>query len=162
MRAAVLTAYGPPEVLELRDIPPPTCAPGELLIDVHAAGINPVDYKIRDGCQRAAIRLKLPTVLGMDVSGVVAEVGAGVSGFSVGDEVFSSPSHKLMGCYAEQVAIPADQVAKKPKNMSIVFNHNKRNIVAKGREKRRGVMVNTNSKVKQKFIVSILIRAFIA
>jgi NADPH:quinone reductase-like Zn-dependent oxidoreductase len=121
MRAARLHAYGPPENLTVEDdVDRPTPGAGELLVRVHATAVNPVDCKMRSGAQRAAVRLKLPAILGMDVSGVVAAVGPGVEGFAIGDAVFSSPSHKRMGCYAEYAVITAAEAAHKPANLSHV------------------------------------------
>lgn len=120
MKAARIHAYGGPEVFRIEEAPEPHCGPRDLLIDVHAAAINPIDAKIRQGTQRVVIRKTMPTILGMDVSGVVAQVGAEVQGFEVGDEVFSSPTHSRQGCYAERVAIDARAVAHKPAVLSHV------------------------------------------
>ena len=84
------------------------------------AGVNPVDCKIRRGGQRAVARYKLPAVLGLDVSGVVAAVGSAVTRFAPGDEVFGSPSHGRSGTYAERVAIDEAQLARKPARISHV------------------------------------------
>lgn len=118
MRAARIHAYGPPDQLRVEDVPAPRCGPKDVLVDVHASSVNPVDCKIRSGGQRAVVWLSLPATLGMDVSGVVAEVGAEVEGFAVGDEVFASPSHWRMGTYAEQIAVRADELAPKPRNLT--------------------------------------------
>lgn len=118
MKAARVHAYGPPSALVVDEIEPPTCGADDVLVEVRAAAVNPVDYKIRKGAQRAVVRLKLPWVLGLDVSGVVVEVGANVRDFKVGDEVYSSPTHKRSGTYAEYVAIEASMVAHKPKSLT--------------------------------------------
>jgi len=117
MRAAQITAYGGPEVLEIRDVPEPVCGPRDLRVRVHASSVNPVDYKIRGGYQRSIIHLKLPTTMGMDVSGTVLQVGRDVTGFAEGDEVFASPSHRRMGTWAEQVVVRADECALKPASL---------------------------------------------
>lgn len=114
MRAARIHSYGEPDVLVIDELPPPECGPDDVLVEVHASSVNPIDCKIRAGAQRGAVRLSLPARLGMDVSGVVLEVGSRVAGFSVGDEVWSSPHHTRQGTYAELIAIRADEVAKKP------------------------------------------------
>lgn len=114
MRAVRMHAYGGPEVLRLEEIAAPRPGPHDVRVAVHAAAVNPVDFKIRAGGQRSVVWLDLPWTLGMDVSGEVLEVGAKVSGFQVGDLVVSSPSHRRMGCYAEEVVIRADEVALKP------------------------------------------------
>ncbi|MFT5679449.1 MAG: NADPH:quinone reductase-like Zn-dependent oxidoreductase [Myxococcota bacterium] len=116
MQAALLHRYGEP--LTLAEVPAPIVGPRDVLIRVHAASVNPIDVKIRAGTQRGAMRYKLPWITGMDVSGEVIGVGAEVTRFSMGDEVFSSPGHRRPGCYAEQVAIPEDEVALKPTNLT--------------------------------------------
>lgn len=110
--------YGGPEVLQLEEVEPPPCGPDDVRIAVHATSVNPVDFKIREGVQRAVVWVRFPFTPGMDVSGVVTEVGARVTSFSVGDEVFASPSHLRQGCYAEEVVVRAREVARKPKNLS--------------------------------------------
>ncbi|MCB9588954.1 MAG: NADP-dependent oxidoreductase [Polyangiaceae bacterium] len=113
MLAARIHTYGPPSVLQVENTTEPTCGPRDVLIEVHASSVNPVDFKIRGGYQRGVIRYRLPWTLGLDVSGVVVEVGAKVKRFRVGDEVVSSPTHRRQGCYAEYVAIDEAMVAKK-------------------------------------------------
>ena len=120
MRAIRMKSYGGPEVLTLEHLAAPVPGPHDVRVAVHAAAVNPVDFKIRSGGQRAVVWLTLPWTLGMDVSGEVLEVGAKVTGFAVGDQVVSSPSHRRMGCYAEEVVIRADEVALKPKSLSHV------------------------------------------
>ena len=119
MRAAVLDSYGPPSVLQVRDVdPPPLTRPGDVRVAIHASSINPIDWKIRAGKQRGAIRYALPRALGMDFSGVITEVGSGVTAFQIGDEVMGSPTHTSPGCYAEQTVVSASEIAKKPVNTS--------------------------------------------
>ena len=89
MRAFVLTRYGGPQVAELRDVAVPEPGPGELQIAVKAAGLNPVDFKIRKGELRVIASYALPKVFGCELSGAVTSVGAGVSRFRAGDEVFT-------------------------------------------------------------------------
>lgn len=121
MTAVRMHAYGDADVLRVDDVPRPgTLGPRELRVAVKAAAINPVDHKIRSGAQRALIWLKLPYTLGMDVSGVVTEVGSRVTELEVGDAVISSPSHRRMGCYAEEVVLAADECAKKPASVDHV------------------------------------------
>lgn len=104
MSAARIHSYGDPEVLVVEDLPTPACGPDDVLVEVHASWVNPIDCKIRAGAQKGAVRRSLPARLGMDVSGVVIEVGSRVTGCSVGDEVWSSPHHKRQGTYAELYA----------------------------------------------------------
>lgn len=118
MLAVRLHEYGGPEVLRLEEVDKPTAGPRDVLIRVRATSVNPVDWKIRMGGQRNIIRYELPWILGLDVSGVVEAVGAEVTRFRVGDEVWSSPRHTRPGTYAEYVAIDEREVARKPKNLT--------------------------------------------
>lgn len=118
MKAARIHEYGPPEVLKVEEAPDPPVGPKDVLIEVYASSVNPIDVKIRSGGQRGIIWYTLPHVLGLDVSGVVKEVGSSVTKFSVGDEVVSSPTHKRSGCYAELVSIDESAVAHKASSIS--------------------------------------------
>src|SRR6266851_8507421 len=88
MKAAVIHAYGGPEVLKLEAPPDPIAGPGEVLVRVSATSVNPFDLKIRSGAVRNFVPLSFPAILGFDVSGVVEAMGPGVQAFSVGDRVF--------------------------------------------------------------------------
>ena len=103
MKAIRIHSYGGPEVLRLEDIPRPSPGPGELLIKVHAASVNPVDGAVRQGHMQQFLPLKLPFVPGWDLSGVVETIGAGVGKLKVGDEVIASLplAHNRTGSYAE-------------------------------------------------------------
>lgn len=114
MKAFVMTRYGGPEVAELREVPVPVAGTGELLVRIHAAGLNPVDFKTRQGMLKVVQRYALPVVMGNELAGVVEAVGAGVSGFAVGDRVFARVPKGGMGALAEFAALPADVVAKMP------------------------------------------------
>lgn len=118
MKAAVMDAFGPSSNLELRDIPQPEITPGQILVEVHATSVNPIDWKIGEGLMVARYGKAFPMVLGFDVSGVVAEVGAAVSGFSCGDEVFARSDNAQGKCYAEFVALNAGTVTAKPSCLS--------------------------------------------
>jgi NADPH:quinone reductase-like Zn-dependent oxidoreductase len=107
--------YGGPEVLVYEEVPRPTPGQGEVLIRVEAAGVNPVDWKIREGYLREMLPHALPLIMGWDVSGVVAATGPGVSRFRAGDAVFSRPDILRDGTYAEYVVIRETEVALKPK-----------------------------------------------
>lgn len=114
--AATITAvriseFGGPAVLQLEQVPRPVPGPGELLVRVHAAAVNPVDTQIRAGPTGFA---SLPYVPGFDVSGVVAEVGEGVVGFAEGDEVFAMLDLRRGGGYAEYVIVKDREAAAKP------------------------------------------------
>jgi NADPH:quinone reductase-like Zn-dependent oxidoreductase len=120
MRAVRFHRYGPPDVLAVEQVPVPVIGPREILVEVHAAAVNPIDCKIRSGLQRAVIRVALPWTLGLDVSGVVAATGAEVTRFRTGDEVYGSPPHTRPGAYAEYLAVDADLLARKPAKLSHV------------------------------------------
>lgn len=118
MKAVVVHKHGGPEVLSFEDVARPRPAPGEVLIRIRAAGVNPVDWKTRAGSGIAGMLSALPWVLGWDVSGVVEELGAGTEGFKKGDEVYGMVGFpKLGGAYAEYTTAPASHVALKPKTL---------------------------------------------
>lgn len=118
MRALVATAHGGPEVLEVRaDHHDPQPGPHDLLIEVHACALNPVDWKVLAGLLGER---ETPFVTGFDVSGVVRAVGESVDGWSAGDEVFASPSLARDGALAELVCVDARLVARKPATLDHV------------------------------------------
>ncbi len=121
MKAVRLHAFGGPEVLRYEDAPKPTLKPGEVLVRVHAAGINPPDWYLRDGYSSLPADWRppvpLPAIPGSDLSGVVEAVAPDVRGFAVGDAVFGMvrfPSFGDSAAYAEYVAAPASDLAHKP------------------------------------------------
>jgi NADPH:quinone reductase-like Zn-dependent oxidoreductase len=114
MKAVCMYGYGGPEVLVLEDAPRPHPDAGEVLVRVHAAGINPVDWKIREGHLREMLHHTLPLVPGWDVSGVVEDLGPGLTRLKVGDEVFSRPDISRDGAYAEFIVIREAEAALKP------------------------------------------------
>lgn len=114
MRAHVLTRYGGPDAAELRDVPVPAPGPGELRIRVHAAGLNPVDYKTREGKLKLIRRYPLPIVLGNELAGVVDACGAGVTRFAPGDRVFARVDKDVMGAFAEYACVAEALVATMP------------------------------------------------
>ncbi len=120
IRAAQLIEYGATDRVVLSDVPAPEPRARELLVEVRAAAVNPVDCKIRQGTQRVLVPRKLPVTLGMDLSGVVRAVGRDVTRFAVGDEVFASPNHHQMGAYAELATVRESEVAHKPRSLSHV------------------------------------------
>ncbi|MGW2048406.1 NADP-dependent oxidoreductase [Streptomyces sp. NPDC001858] len=111
------TAYGGPEVQRFLELPEPVPGPGELLVEVRAAGVNPVDWKVRAGLHRAFLHLDLPAVLGREVAGVVVRLGDGVDAFAVGDPVFGT-SARGCGGYARFALLTASQTAPKPAEVS--------------------------------------------
>jgi NADPH:quinone reductase-like Zn-dependent oxidoreductase len=119
MRAISQDTLGGPEVLHLVDVPRPEPLPTEVLVRVHAAGVNPVDYKSRESGGIAGLLGEPPFILGWDVSGVVEEVGFGVHTLAVGDEVYGMPWFpRPASAYAEYVTAPSRQFARKPANLS--------------------------------------------
>jgi NADPH:quinone reductase-like Zn-dependent oxidoreductase len=115
----VAREYGPPEVLAIEEVPRPEPIPTEVQVRVHAAGINPVDFKTRAGKGVSAVLGEPPVRLGWDVSGVVTEVPGGVTRFRVGDEVFGMPWFpRQAGAYAEYVTAPSRHFAGKPHALS--------------------------------------------
>ncbi|MFF5302315.1 NADP-dependent oxidoreductase [Streptomyces sp. NPDC013161] len=116
-KAYVFTRYGGPETEALVEVDQPSPGPGEVLVAVRAAGVNPVDWKQRNGYRRPGETgsRAFPAVFGQEVSGVVRETGAGVDGFAVGDEVFGST---VAGGYAEYALLPATVTAHKPAELS--------------------------------------------
>ncbi|MCC7534862.1 MAG: NADP-dependent oxidoreductase [Deltaproteobacteria bacterium] len=105
-------------MLRLDEVPVPEPGPRDVRIRVCATSVNPVDWKIRQGGQRNIIRYRLPWILGLDVSGVVDAVGARVTRFRVGDEVWSSPVHTRPGAYAEHMCIDEREVGPKPRSIA--------------------------------------------
>jgi NADPH:quinone reductase-like Zn-dependent oxidoreductase len=119
MRAAALTGYGQPSVLELMDVPVPRHAiHNEVLIDVHAAGVNPFDKKIRSGMFQRIFPRDMPLVPGCDFAGVIAEKGFDVSEFEVGDRVWGMIDPARSGTYAEKTASASYAVRRMPTNLS--------------------------------------------
>lgn len=118
MKAARIHGYGGTNVLRLEEVARPAPGPRDVLVRVVATSVNPVDWKIRSGGQGSLVRYRMPWILGLDVSGVVEAIGADVTGFAVGDEVWSSPRHTRPGTYAEYICIDEREVAKKPRNLS--------------------------------------------
>ncbi|MGC4940849.1 NADP-dependent oxidoreductase [Kribbella sp. DT2] len=119
MRAISQDEFGGPEVLRLVELERPEPLPTEVLVRVHAAGVNPVDFKTREGSGMAGVLGKPPFVLGWDVSGVVEQVGGGVHTLAVGDEVFGMPWFpRAASAYSEYVTAPSRQFARKPANVS--------------------------------------------
>jgi NADPH:quinone reductase-like Zn-dependent oxidoreductase len=116
MKAVVLKEYGDADRLELGEVPDPRPGPGEVLVRVAAASINPIDWKLRSGALRAFRPLQLPAVLGRDASGEVLEVGAGVQGFAPGNRVLGLVQH----AHAERVVASAAAWAQVPAGLDLI------------------------------------------
>ena len=118
MQAIRLHSFGAAEQLELEDVPVPVHGARDVLVRVVAAGINPIDWKIRSGAVAAFFPVQPPVTLGWDAAGVVTAVGAEVDGFKAGDAVFFFAEFARGGTYAEYVAVDAAQVTLKPRTVS--------------------------------------------
>ena len=116
MKAMVVHHYGGPEVLQFEEFPDPVAGPGEVLVRVAAASVNPADVKQRAGEMKEFFPIDFPGVIGIDVSGTVAAVGLGVAGFSIGDPVFGMSLHT----YAELCAVKAADLVKLPAGLDPV------------------------------------------
>lgn len=119
MQAFLLPRYGKNQKLQLTNLPRPVPQADEVLLEVHAAGVNQLDSKIRDGEFKLILPYKPPTGLGHDVAGIVTAVGPRVSKFQVGDEVYARPADFHIGTFAEFIAVPEADVARKPRNLTM-------------------------------------------
>lgn len=120
MKAAYITGYGPSGVVEYGDRPNPKLKAKHVIVNVRATGMNPVEVNMRAGEFAKFGKFKFPHIMGMDIAGVVAAVAPGVTGFKVGDEVYGVLPGLIQGGYAEQAAIPAENLALKPRNLTFV------------------------------------------
>ena len=116
MKAVRIYEFGGPEVLKYEDVPEPLPGPGQIQIRVIAAGVNPMDWKIRRGY---ISELSLPTTIGLDVSGIVEDTGEGETSFKSGDEVFAKVSIGQVG-FAEYTVTDSTQAARKPKSIGFI------------------------------------------
>ncbi|WP_329064450.1 NADP-dependent oxidoreductase [Amycolatopsis sp. NBC_01480] len=117
MRAYLLTRYGNADAMELREVPEPSPGAGEVLIRVHAAGLNPIDYKVRAGQLRLLSRLDLPMVAGSELAGVVEGLGTGSTRFAVGDRVYARVDKMKLGAFAQYAVVDENLVAKMPESL---------------------------------------------
>src|ERR1700733_5392967 len=116
MKAVVVHQYGGPEVLEFEDYPDPVPGPGEVLVKVAAASVNPIDYKRRAGLTKDFYPMHFPSLIGVDIAGIVVKLGPGVEGFSIGDQVFAMADNT----YAELCVVKTDVLAKIPKGLDLI------------------------------------------
>lgn len=119
MIAYGFSEYGGPETEFFLDVPIPDPGQGQVLVAVHAAGVNPADWKVRAGNRKDSVPTLLPAVLGREVSGTVVQVGTHVDGLSVGDHVFGSTAAGHGG-YAQYTVLNASNAARKPESVSFV------------------------------------------
>jgi len=119
MKAYFIKRYGKSDVLASGNLPEPLLGEDDVLVQIHAAGVNPLDIKIRDGEFKLLLPYKMPLILGNDLAGVVVRVGARVRRFKTGDEVYARPDDDRIGTFAEFIAIKADSLAFKPASLTM-------------------------------------------
>ncbi|HVX25669.1 MAG TPA: NADP-dependent oxidoreductase [Parafilimonas sp.] len=119
MKAFVINRYSKETDLHLVDLPQPVLQENEVLVEIHAAGVNQLDSKISTGEFKLLLPYKFPLILGHDVAGIITQVGSKVNRFKVGDEVFARPADFKIGAFAEYIAINENDVALKPKNITM-------------------------------------------
>ena len=119
MKAFVLDGYGKKRALRLVDVPEPELRDDEVLVQVHAAGVNLLDSKIRAGEFKLILPYRMPLILGHDVAGVVVKVGAHVRQFKPGDAVYARPDDFRIGSFAELVPIKEASLARKPQGLTM-------------------------------------------
>jgi NADPH:quinone reductase-like Zn-dependent oxidoreductase len=120
MKAVRVHEYGGPEVLKYENAPRPRPVAGEVLVRIHAAGVNPVDWKVRAGQLKDVIAYPMPMIPGWDVSGVVEATGPNVIRLKKGDEVYGQPDVVRNGAYAEFAVVPESELALKPTSIDHV------------------------------------------
>jgi alcohol dehydrogenase len=118
MKAMTIKQYGKTIPLELTDLPIPDMGEHDVLVEIHAASINPIDFKIRDGKVKMLLSYKMPLVLGNDFSGKVIQSGSKVSKFQIGDEVYGRPRKNRIGTFTEYLSVHEDDVSLKPENLT--------------------------------------------
>ncbi|HGH7181005.1 NADP-dependent oxidoreductase [Bacillus cereus] len=117
MKAMIIDKYGKVP-MRMADVSTPEINEYEVLAEIHAASINPIDFKIRDGKVKMLLKYEMPLILGNDFAGVITKVGSKVTRFKVGDEIYARPRKNKIGTFAEYIAIHEDDIALKPKNLS--------------------------------------------
>src|SRR5690349_6216307 len=118
MKAALIDRYGSNDVVQVRNIAAPAMGDMDLLVRVHAAGVNPLDVKTRSGALKVLLKYQFPLVLGNDLSGVVADVGAQVTRFKKGDAVYARLHQDQVGAFAEFAVVREGAAAPKPANVT--------------------------------------------
>lgn len=119
MKAFIIERYGSKDGVRAGDMPDPELREDDVLVQIHAAGVNLLDAKIRDGEFKRFLPYRFPLILGNEVAGVVVRVGSRVQRFKPGDEVYARPDADRIGAFAECIAIQEDAVAKKPTNLTM-------------------------------------------
>ncbi|WP_343697941.1 NADP-dependent oxidoreductase [Flavobacterium sp.] len=119
MKAYILPKYGKEEKLLLSDVKIPEIGDYEVLVEIHAASINQLDLKIKNGDFKLILPYQLPLILGHDIAGIVVETGSKVSHFKIGDEIYGRAADFHIGSFAEYIAVNENDLALKPKNISM-------------------------------------------
>jgi NADPH:quinone reductase-like Zn-dependent oxidoreductase len=119
MKAFIVDRYKSKDAVRLGEMPDPEFRDHDVLVQIHAAGVNLLDAKIRDGEFKLILPYRLPIVLGNDLAGVVVRVGSKVRRFKLGDEVYARPHQDRIGTFAEFIAMDEADVAMKPKNLTM-------------------------------------------
>lgn len=119
MKAFIINKYSKDEPLHLTDIPTPSIEENEVLIEIHSAGLNQLDSKIKSGEFKLILPYKMPLILGHDLAGIVLKTGSKVTRFKVGDEVYARAADFHIGTFAEYIAVNENDLALKPKNISM-------------------------------------------
>ncbi|WP_395406861.1 NADP-dependent oxidoreductase [Pseudoduganella sp. UC29_106] len=119
MKAFVIDRYGSKSVVHAGEMPEPELRDDDVLVQIHAASVNPLDLKIRSGALKLVLPYRLPLILGNDLAGVVVRVGARVRRFKPGDEVYARPAQERIGAFAEYIAVREDALALKPKTLNM-------------------------------------------
>src|SRR2546426_6716402 len=118
MKAALIDRYGSNDAVSVADIDIPTLGATDLLVRVHAASVNPVDIKTRDGKLKTLLKYRFPLVLGNDLSGVVSDVGSGVTRLKKGDAVYARVDKNRIGTFADFAVVRDGAAALKPTNVT--------------------------------------------
>ncbi|OUS87884.1 NADP-dependent oxidoreductase [Rhodococcus sp. NCIMB 12038] len=119
MKAVVLDRYGNNDGVRVGEMPEPELRDDDVLVQIHAASVNPLDLRIRDGKLKPILPYRLPIVLGNDLAGVVVRVGPGVRRLKPGDEVYARPAQERIGTFAEFLSVNEDDVAIKPRELTM-------------------------------------------
>ncbi|WP_349409814.1 NADP-dependent oxidoreductase [Pseudalkalibacillus sp. SCS-8] len=119
MKAMMINKYGKNELLHMKEIEKPSVGANDVLVEIHAASVNPIDFKIRNGgALRLVLKFNMPLILGNDFAGKIVEIGSNVRKFKVGDYVYGRPSKERIGTFAEYISIHQDEIALMPNGLT--------------------------------------------